>query len=146
VPGEEVKNSRDLHYELGEGTTRLLELYRKNARPILLRAPSGYLFPAQSGGPKRVEHVSGLIKEMILEHTGMVINAHLFRSIAGKIHSMVSPGDFTTLSHVLHNTLRTTMKSYAQYEHQSSMRHYQNSVDHARKKLVINPKPRKPKS
>jgi len=79
-----------------------------------------------------------LIKDTILEHTGLVINAHLFRSIAGKVHAMAAPGDFATLSHVLGNTLRTAMKAYAQFEHQSSIRHYQNSVDTARKRLIPN--------
>jgi integrase len=136
VPAEEVKNDRDLHYELGPETTKLLDHYIRDARPVLLRQPSEYLFPAQNGDHKRVEHVSGLIKQTVLEHTGMVINAHLFRSIAGKIHSMVAPGDFATLSHVLHNTLQTAMRAYAQFEHKSSIRHYQNSVDIARKKLM----------
>jgi integrase len=139
IPGKDVKNNRDLHYELGEGATGLLEHYRRVARPILLRAPSDYLFPAQNGGPKRISALTALIKSTILEHTGLVIHAHLFRSIAGKIHAMVAPGDFTTLSHVLHNTLRTTMKSYAQFEHQSAVRHYQNSVDTARKTLMSRP-------
>ncbi len=146
IPAAEVKNNRDLHYELGAETTQLLDQYCKVARPILLRAPSDYLFPAQNGGPKLESSLSRLIKEMISEHTGMVINAHLFRSIAGKIHSTVAPGDFTTLSHVLHNTLRTAMKSYAQFEHQSSVRHYQNSVDTARKKLMPKAKQKKRKS
>lgn len=140
VPGHEVKNNRDLNYELGEDATALLERYLKEARPVLLREPSEYVFPAQNGGPKRTQHISGLIKTTILEHTGMTINAHLFRSIAGKIHSMAAPGDFATLSHVLHNTLRTAMKSYAQFEHQSSLRHYQDSVDLARKNTVATPR------
>ena len=136
VPGHEVKNKRDLNFELGPTSSTLLEYYLKTWRPILLREPSEYLFPAQKGGPKRKEHVSGLIKSTILEHTGLIINAHLFRSIASKVHSMAAPGDFVTLSHVLHNRLETTMKAYAQFEHQSSIRHYQNSVDTARKRLM----------
>jgi integrase len=141
IPAQEVKNNRDLHHELGEGATRLLQKYLKETRPILLDAASDFLFPAMNGGPKRTSALSALIKETILEHTGLVINAHLFRSIAGKIHSMAAPGDFATLSHVLHNSLRTAMKSYAQFEHQSSLRHYQNSVDKARKNLFTGGKP-----
>jgi hypothetical protein len=140
IPALEVKNNRDLHYELGEGATHLLQRYLKEARPILLDAASDFLFPAMNGGPKRTSALSSLIKETILEHTGLVINAHLFRSIAGKIHSMAAPGDFATLSHVLHNSLRTAMKSYAQFEHQSSLRHYQNSVDKARRNLFTDGK------
>lgn len=136
VPGHEVKNNRDLNYELGANATGLLTYYLKTWRPILLREPSEYLFPAQNGGPKRKGHVSGLIKATILEHTGLVINAHLFRSIATKIHAMAAPGDFVTISHVLCNTLETAMKAYGQFEHASSIRHYQNSVDTARKRLM----------
>ena len=135
VPAHEVKNNRALDHELGPASTRLLDYYLTTWRPVLLRTPSEYLFPAQNGGPKRKEYVSGLIKATILEHTGMVINAHLFRSIATKIHAMVAPGDFVTISHVLHNTLKTAMKSYAQFEHVSSIQHYQNSVDTARKQF-----------
>jgi len=40
VPGHEVKNKRDLNYELGSGSTKLLEFYLKNWRPVLLRQPS----------------------------------------------------------------------------------------------------------
>jgi DNA invertase Pin-like site-specific DNA recombinase len=74
-----------------------------------------------------------LIKGTILEHTGLTINAHLFRSIAGKIHSLIQPGDVTTLSHVLNNSLRTAMKAYAQFERRSALEHYQNSLAIARK-------------
>lgn len=146
VPAHEVKNNRDLHYELGESATALLERYLKKARPVLLREPGDYMFPAQNGGPKRSAHLSGLIKATILEHTGLTVNAHLFRSIAGKIHSMSSPGDFATLSHVLHNTLRTAMKSYAQFEQRSSLLHYQDSVDRARKNILARTRKKKCKA
>jgi hypothetical protein len=142
VPGHEVKNNRDLHYELGSTSTKLLDFYLTNWRPVLLRERSEYLFPAQNGGPKRSGSLSALIKETILEHIGLIINAHLFRSIASKVHSMAAPGDYVTLSHVLHNTLKTAMKAYAQFEHASSIRHYQNSVDTARKRLM----PHRPKN
>lgn len=145
VPADEVKNDRALHYELGPETTKLLEQYMRDARPVLMRQPSEYLFPSQNGDHKLVEHVSGLVKQTILEHTGMVINAHLFRSIAGKIHSLVAPGDFTTLSHVLHNSLQTAMRDYAPFEHKSSIRHYQNSVDLARKNLMVSDRGKKRK-
>lgn len=86
------------------------------------------------GGAKSPNGLSGLIKDTILEHTGLTINAHLFRSIAGKIHSQVQPGDFVTLSHVLNNSLGMAMKAYAQFERQSSLSHYQASLQVTRKR------------
>lgn len=133
IPAEEVKNDKALDYTLPHNVAVLLDLYQTKARPILEGQPSEYLFPAQKGGPKPSAHLSGLIKEKILEHTGLTINAHLFRSIAGKIHSQVQPGDFVTLSHVLNNSLQMSMKAYAQFERQSSLQHYQNSLQATRR-------------
>ncbi|MFC1491572.1 tyrosine-type recombinase/integrase, partial [Nitrospinota bacterium] len=135
IPGDEVKNGKPLDYELGPKTTRLLDTYIEEARPVLLRKPSDYLFPAQEGGHKRPTALSTLIKSTILEYTGLDITAHLFRSIAVKLHSRVAPGDYVTLSHVLSDTLSTTMKAYAPFEQKASLEHYQRSVDKARSQL-----------
>lgn len=132
IPAEEVKNDKALDYLLPTDVAVLIDLYLTQARPVLEGQPSEYLFPAQNGGSKPPEGLSRLIKETILEYTGLVINAHLFRSIAGKIHSLAQPGDFVTLSHVLNNSLPMAMKAYAQFERQSSLQHYQNSLQAAR--------------
>jgi hypothetical protein len=136
IPAEEVKNNKPLDYELPHDVAVLLDLYLERARFVLEGQPSEYLFPAKKGGPKPTGHLSRLIKYTILEHTGLTINAHLFRSIAGKIHSTVQPGDFVTLSHVLNNSVPIAMKAYAQFERQSSLEHYQNSLQVARKRGV----------
>lgn len=133
IPAQEVKNDVALDYELGKDATVLLNYYLAKARPVLLKEPSDFLFPAMDGGAKKTNGLSNLIKGTILEYTGLTINAHLFRSIAGKIHSLVQPGDVTTLSHVLNNSLRTAMKAYAQFERRSALEHYQNSLAVARK-------------
>jgi len=135
IPGEEVKNGKPLHYELGPASIKLYDLYLKEARAVLLRAPSDYLFPAQDGGHKLPMSLGQLIKATILQHTGLTINAHLFRSIAAKIHMMANPGDFVTHAYVLGDDLKTAMKSYAQFEQKNALRHYQRSVDLARNKL-----------
>lgn len=134
IPPAEVKNSKALDYELGAEATALLDLYVEQARPHLLVEPSNFLFPAMDGGPKASSDLSRLIKGMILEHTGLVVNAHLFRSIAGKIHSLVQPGDVTTLAYVLNDSIRTAMKAYGQFERRSALEHYQASVAKARRK------------
>ncbi len=106
-------------------------------RPTLLRAPSDFVFPAQDGGPKRGNTLSSLISTTIKNHTGLTVHAHLFRSIAGKIHCMINPGDFVTLSHAIGDTLQTAMKSYAQFEQKNAVRHYQASVSAARGLLSV---------
>lgn len=135
IPGTEVKNGRDLSFELTGDTLALINLYMKEHRPTLLLAPSEYLFPAKDGGPKRPSALSEHIKATIREHTGLEIHPHLFRSIAGKIHFMIHPGDFLTLGHAIGDSLQTAMSSYAQFEQQNAVRHYQASVADARQRL-----------
>jgi hypothetical protein len=60
------------------------------------------------------------------------VHPHLFRSIAGKIHSLVQPGDIGTLAHVLNDTMATAMRSYAQFERRSALAHYQSSLEQVR--------------
>lgn len=132
IPGEEVKNGRALFFELTGDALQIFDLYMQTYRPVLLRAASEYVFPAQDGGPKRVHTLSTLISSTIREHTGLTVHAHLFRSIAGKIHCMINPGDFLTLGHAIGDSLQTAMKSYAQFEQKNAVRHYQASVTAAR--------------
>jgi hypothetical protein len=135
IPGAEVKNGRNLSFELTGQTLALFDLYMKEHRSALLHAPSEYLFPAKNGGPKRPSALSSHIKATIQEHSGLEIHPHLFRSVAGKIHCMIHPGDFITLGHAIGDTLRTAMASYAQFEQQNAVRHYQASVSQARSRL-----------
>ena len=55
-------------------------------------------------------HLSGLIKETIREHAGLDVNAHLFRSIAAKLHNRAAPGDLVTISHVIGDRIQTVMR------------------------------------
>lgn len=135
IPGAEVKNRRDLSFELTGDTLALFDLYMKDHRSKLLQVPSEYVFPAKDGGPKRASALSEHIKATIRAETGLEIHPHLFRSIAGKIHCMVHPGDFITLGHAIGDTLQTAMSSYAQFEQANAVRHYQDSVTEARRRL-----------
>ncbi|MEL7471578.1 MAG: hypothetical protein AAFN27_24235 [Pseudomonadota bacterium] len=47
---------------------------------------------------------------------------------------MIHPGDFLTLGHAIGDSLQTAMKSYAQFEQQNAVRHYQSSVEEARQR------------
>ena len=136
IPGEEVKNSKPLHYELGPDSSVVVRKYLDDGRPLLMGAPSNALFPALDGGSKLSVHLSAQISRAIFDYTGLKVNPHLFRSLAGKLHSMVSPGDMVTLAHVLNDALTTVAKSYAQFETRSALRHYQTSVRTMRLKHV----------
>ena len=145
LPPEEVKNKKPLSYELGPESAKLVQLYLDQWRPILLRSPSTYLFPARDGSHKPPQHVSGLIKRTIKSFTGLDVHAHLFRNLAGKLHVRMVPGDYGTLAQVLNDTLKTAMKSYAQFEQAAAVRHFQATIDTLRRQTVTGRKIRKAK-
>jgi hypothetical protein len=128
IPGNEVKNDKPLRYELTGGSAMLVRDYVDRIRPGLTPEPTSAVFPGMNGAPRRAAALSEQISRHCLEQTGLVINAHLFRSLAGKIHNLVSAGDAATISHVLGDTIGTVARSYIQFEQKAALDHYQRSV------------------
>jgi len=132
IPGDEVKNGTPLRYELEGPSAELVSEYMERARLELCSQPSTALFPRVNGGPRNPGDLSQQIKRHFFEQTGLVVNAHLFRSLAGKIHNLVNAGDAATISHVLGDRIGTVMKSYTQFEQKAALDHYQSSVNSVR--------------
>jgi hypothetical protein len=128
LPGEEVKNGNIMRYELKGDPAALVQDYVDRMRPGLSNEATTSVFPKLDGSPRNPGDLSQQIKRHCLEQTGLVINAHLFRSLAGKIHNLVSAGDAATISHVLGDTIGTVARSYTQFEQKSALDHYQKSV------------------
>jgi integrase len=139
IPGHEVKNGKPLLFELSGPSAAVIRSYIEIARPQLLNQPGTALFPKRDGGPKLPGDLSQQIKSHIFAETGLIVNAHLFRSLASKIHNLVCAGDAATISHVLGDRMETVMKAYSQFEQQAALDHYQTSVNTVR----ANPKKRK---
>jgi integrase len=132
IPADEVKNSTPLRYGLPGTSAAMMRNYLDRARPTLCSEPSTAVFPKQNGSSRNPGDLSDQIKRHCFDATGLTINAHLFRSLASKIHNLVSAGDAVTISHVLGDKIGTVMKSYAQFEQKNALGHYQSSVNHVR--------------
>ena len=132
IPAEEVKNNTPLRYELSGQSVKLMKDYLDCARPVLLGAASTAVFPRQDGRARNPNDLSQQIKRHCFDSTGLIVSAHLFRSLASKIHNLVNAGDAVTISHVLGDRIATVMKSYAQFEQKNALDHYQASVNHVR--------------
>ncbi|MBT6473127.1 MAG: hypothetical protein HOK70_02330, partial [Rhodospirillaceae bacterium] len=139
IPGHEVKNGKPLLFELTGPSAAVIRSYIEIARPQILEQPGTALFPKRDGGPKLPGDLSHQLKRHIFAETGLTVNAHLFRSLASKIHNLVRAGDAATISHVLGDRVETVLKSYSQFEQQAALDHYQTSVNTVR----IGPKKRK---
>ena len=139
IPGHEVKNGKPLLFELTGPSAAVIRSYIETARPQLIDQPGKALFPKRDGDPKLQGDLSHQLKRHIFAETGLTVNAHLFRSLASKIHNLVCAGDAATISHVLGDRMETVMKAYSQFEQKAALDHYQTSVNTVR----VSPKKRK---
>lgn len=133
IEGGEVKNGKPLRYELTGASAELIRRYCDGARQALCREATTVLFPRLDGGPRNPADLGDQLKRHCLRETGLVVNAHLFRSLAAKIHNQVSAGDTATISQVLGDRIGTVMRSYSQFEQKSALEHYQASIRKFRK-------------
>lgn len=132
IPGDQVKNETPLNYELSKRSAEIMRHYIDEVRPSLSKAPSTALFPKLDGSTRNPGELSHQIKRHIFAETGLTVNAHLFRSLASKIHNLVNAGDAATISHVLGDRIETVMKAYSQFEQKSALDTYQFSVNTVR--------------
>src|SRR5208282_5345283 len=65
IPPGEVKNKNPLEFELPRDVVRILELYLKKFRPVLVTDGSSYLFPARKGGAKTPAQMAEQIRRAI---------------------------------------------------------------------------------
>jgi site-specific recombinase XerD len=128
IRGGEFKSRKAIYHELRGESLELVRHLLEEYRPRLQARPGTALFPGRFDGHKSANNFGERIKRVIRQHTGLVVNVHLIRSIIGKLHLKRDPGDYVTVSRVLHNTLDTTTKSYTQHEAQTARDHYRKTV------------------
>jgi hypothetical protein len=69
----EVKNNKDLEAELPPGAVHMLDMFIQRYRPLLIQAPSQYLFPHRDGGPRHRGVIWGSLTKLTLKHVGVAI-------------------------------------------------------------------------
>lgn len=144
LPGREVKNGLDLTYELPEPTVQLLELYLREYRPALLSGPNRFLFPGRGEGHKAPGWLAKQVTARVHAETGLSINVHLFRHIAGKIALMEMPGDYESVRQLLgHRSLATTVEHYTGVERAANLRRYDALVEGLRAAATAPGRPRR---
>jgi site-specific recombinase XerD len=131
IPAHEVKNERDLEYPLRPPTLKLLDLYLKTYRPLLLKGTSSTkLFVSWSGRQKTPAELGAQIPKFIRERLGFKVNAHLFRHLAGYLFLRQHPGEYEPVRQLLgHKSLATTIAFYTGLEHADSFRRYDEVLD-----------------
>jgi len=122
---DQVKNDKVIEVPLSRATVKLLDLYLKKYRPLLVDAPCPWLFPAANGQQKRSSAMSGDIQRLMREHIGFAINPHSFRHVAARLFLTAHPGRYSTVQLLLgHRKLETTVKYYTEIEAEEAFKHF----------------------
>lgn len=136
LPARLVKNGQGRFFTLSPHTAEMLILFRDDHRPVLVTAPSPYLFSKRSGdAPMAASSLYSRIVRETARHVGVTLSPHNFRHIVGVIHLSHQPGDLDTVRRILgHGSVETTRKYYDFLEVDAANRAWGETLDAKRKK------------
>jgi integrase len=128
-PASDVKNRQPLDHPLPAPSVALIERYVTEFRPHLASSSCTALFPGRCGGPKGANTLRGQISRTIQSHTGLQMNAHLFRHATAKIYLDANPGGYEVVRRVLgHRSSDTTSAYYIGAEMAAAARHFDDTM------------------
>ncbi len=137
IPGGEVKNGEDLEFELPNQLVKLIDLYVRDYRPLLLFGPNDWLFPGRGRGHKVFHALAGQISGTIHENTGLRVSPHQFRHIGAKLFLDAKPGQYEVMRRTLaHSTIDTTTEHYTGFETRSAARLYDETILRLRQEML----------
>jgi len=138
IPASEVKNRRDLLFELPPESAALVRIYIERFRPRLAPQGNGFLFPGLDQNAKDAGALSRQITRTIRDRTGLIFHVHLFRHLAGKLHLARVPGDFETLRQFFgHRSIDTTTSFYVGTDMPAAARRVARSVLASRESIAV---------
>jgi integrase len=134
VPGAEVKNGVSIAAELQGDASRILTLYLRQYRHLLVGEPTNAVFPSAQGGPRGSHSLGYGISNIISKETGLKVHPHLFRHLAAKLYLETYHGDYETVRRQLgHKKHDTTVKFYAPFDNKRAQERFSQVVLEARK-------------
>jgi integrase len=133
IPPEETKTGEAFETLLPSGTAKLLQEYLETYWPLLTEGSSIYLFPNPSGIRRNLISFSDAISRFVERETGLIINPHLFRHLAGKLHLRMNPNDLETVRRILgHRRSETTSRYYTEEQAGRAFRAYDTTIGELR--------------
>lgn len=139
IPREDVKNREHLEIELPKEVVKLLREYLQTYRPVLVQSGSRWLFGTRKTQAS-VDRVvlARRISTEISRRTGLVVNAHLFRALLGKLYLDRNPGGYEVVRRFLgHKSIATTIQFYTGMESISNAKHFDETIRQLRSNLRV---------
>ena len=128
----EVKNKRDLAFDIPPAVAKMLLEYRDRIAPRIIGHRPARLFVKVDGTPKGQRSVAPLIASYAKRRAGIVMSPHQFRHLSAKVLLDAQPGAFETVRQLLgHKNDQTTVNAYAGIDSRRAARHHQQLIDKA---------------
>ena len=128
----EVKNKRDLAFDIPHAVAKMLLEYRDRIAPRIIGHRPARLFVKVDGTPKGQRSVARLIASYAKRRAGIVVSPHQFRHLSAKVLLDAQPGAFETVRQLLgHKNDQTTVNAYAGIDSRRAARHHQHLIDKA---------------
>ncbi len=129
IPPEEVKNGVPIEAPLPPETVALLTVYMDRYRARVCDAAGLYLFPGDAGGSRNPSSFGESLKKFVRRETGLLINVHLFRHVAGKLYLASNPSGIEVVRRMLgHTNSSTTLKAYAELQADAAFADYDRTL------------------
>ncbi|WP_451975961.1 hypothetical protein [Azospirillum endophyticum] len=129
IPAEETKTSQPIEAVLPEPLVRMIDHFMTRYRPLLTSDSNGLLFPGGNGGCKHITALTAQIERAVRDHTGLVVNPHLFRHLAGKLSQQFDPGNYELSRQLLgHRSTDTTVTYYTGQDTAAAVARYDASI------------------
>jgi integrase len=128
----EVKNKRDLAFDIPHAVAKMLLEYRDRIAPRIIGHRPARLFVSVHGAPKGARSLATLIRVYAKKRAGIVLSPHQFRHLSAKVLLDAQPGAFETVRQLLgHKNDQTTVNAYAGIDSRRAARHHQHLIDQA---------------
>ena len=130
IAPDQTKNAVAIEAEIRARLARQLDIYVKRYRPILIEAPTPWLFPGENGARRPPGGFGHQITDLVAREAGLVMTPHQFRHLAAKLYLDQHPDGCETVRRLLgHKSLQTTMRYYRELESVLAGRRYAALLD-----------------
>lgn len=111
---QEVKNDKDLTFQVRGRRAEILETYLDRYRPLLLHGHSKSICVSQSGKTKSAHVLGRQFRGFVKRATGLDLNIHAVRHLCAYLYLKENPGQYEVIRQLLgHKDLWTTIEFYA---------------------------------
>jgi len=130
IPAAEVKNRRELAFDLPPPLARMLLDYVNGIAPRIIGRRPMPLFVNIDGTAKQPQSVALLIRTTLHKRLGIDLTPHQFRHLSARTILDAEPGAFETVRQLLgHKSLTTTVASYTGVDSARAARHHHQIIE-----------------